>query len=84
MCIGNNISSGNTHQYFLGGGMCSCGRERGRQTCRLGNRPTCQLCNKYGHYAIECWHNFDEYFEDVPPKLQGQASFIKQHKLHSR
>ncbi|KAI5386789.1 hypothetical protein KIW84_073072 [Lathyrus oleraceus] len=27
-----------------------------------GNQPTCQLCGKYGHVRIDCWHHFDDHF----------------------
>ncbi|MCH79675.1 retrovirus-related Pol polyprotein from transposon TNT 1-94, partial [Trifolium medium] len=27
-----------------------------------GTRPTCQLCNKYGHHVMDCWYRFDENF----------------------
>lgn len=34
-------------------------RGRGRGCGHGGNRPTCQLCNKYGHDAYNFWHRFD-------------------------
>lgn len=36
------------------------GRICGRGHLSLGNRPTCQLCGKYSHVVVECWHRFDE------------------------
>jgi hypothetical protein len=28
-----------------------------------GTRPTCQICNKYGHSAYKCWKRFDHAFQ---------------------
>ncbi|MCI64641.1 gag-pol polyprotein, partial [Trifolium medium] len=28
-------------------------------------RPTCQLCNKYGHHVRDCWYRYDENFVPV-------------------
>ncbi|KAI5417864.1 hypothetical protein KIW84_042476 [Lathyrus oleraceus] len=36
------------------------GRCRGRDS--PGNRPTSQLCEKYGNVIVDCWHRFDENF----------------------
>jgi histone deacetylase 1/2 len=45
------------------------GRGRGRnQAGSTGNRPTCQLCNKYGHHVFDCWHRFDENFVPAQPQ----------------
>lgn len=38
-------------------------RGRGRFTTKRNNsKPTCQLCNKYGHLANACYHRFDKNF----------------------
>lgn len=26
------------------------------------NRPTCQVCNKAGHIALNCWYRYDEFY----------------------
>ncbi|KAI5425102.1 hypothetical protein KIW84_031052 [Lathyrus oleraceus] len=52
----------NGHQYYCGRGRNTRGRVCGRKTYTTSNMPTCQLCNKYGHYVLECWHRFDESF----------------------
>lgn len=38
------------------------GRGCGRGHSSFGNKPTCQLCGKYGHVVVDCWHRFDEHF----------------------
>uniref|UniRef100_A0A2N9GIZ9 Reverse transcriptase Ty1/copia-type domain-containing protein n=1 Tax=Fagus sylvatica TaxID=28930 RepID=A0A2N9GIZ9_FAGSY len=35
------------------------GRNRGRGTSTNGSRPTCQVCGKFGHMALTCYHRFD-------------------------
>ena len=44
------------------------GLTKARSAYTQGNRPTCQLCGKYGHAVIDCWHKYDENFELVAPK----------------
>nr|KYP36809.1 hypothetical protein KK1_042047 [Cajanus cajan] len=62
------------------GGRYRGGRYRGRGRNRGGGqRPTCQLCYKYGHDAFHCWNRFDEAFiqPSQPPNLsqrQGHGS----------
>ena len=34
-----------------------CSRSRGSST--NGSRPTCQVCGKFGHMALTCYHRFD-------------------------
>ena len=37
------------------------GRGRGgTNQQRIDNRPVCQVCQKRGHVASDCWHRFDE------------------------
>ena len=45
-------------QYF-GLGRGSCGRGNGL-------RPTCQVCGRQGHIAINCYHRFDRAFQSPP------------------
>jgi hypothetical protein len=35
------------------------GRGRGRGSFTNGSRPTCQVCGKFGHMALNCYHRFD-------------------------
>uniref|UniRef100_A0A2N9HRV5 Reverse transcriptase Ty1/copia-type domain-containing protein n=1 Tax=Fagus sylvatica TaxID=28930 RepID=A0A2N9HRV5_FAGSY len=35
------------------------GRGRGRGFSTNGSRPTCQVCGKFGHLALTCYHRFD-------------------------
>lgn len=46
-----------------------CNSNRGRGNCGRGrgDRPTCQLCHKYGHDAFHCWNRFDANFVQPPP-----------------
>ncbi|KAA8519345.1 hypothetical protein F0562_013601 [Nyssa sinensis] len=32
-------------------------------------QPTCQVCNKNGHTAIQCYHRFDQAFQGPPPTM---------------
>uniref|UniRef100_A0A2N9G3J2 CCHC-type domain-containing protein n=1 Tax=Fagus sylvatica TaxID=28930 RepID=A0A2N9G3J2_FAGSY len=47
---GRNSSSGQRNNR---------GRGRGRGSFTNGSRPTCQVCGKYGHMALNCYHRFD-------------------------
>jgi hypothetical protein len=40
------------------------------------NRPTCQICGKLGHYAIDCYHrmNFAYQGKNPPTKLAAMAN----------
>lgn len=60
----------NGHHFYRGRGRNTCGRGHDRQTYTTGNRPTCQICNKSGHFVLECWHGFDESFEPGHHKPQ--------------
>ena len=35
------------------------GRSRSRGSSTNGSRPTCQVCGKFGHMALTCYHRFD-------------------------
>lgn len=59
---------------FCGRGRNTHGGGQGRKTYSTGNRLTCQLCNKYGHSVIECWHMYDENFEPTHYNTQSQGS----------
>lgn len=66
------IHSGGSGYHPRGKGKPGRGREKSRFNRSTGNLPTCQLCNKYGHSVMECWHRFNENFEPLAPKLQTQ------------
>ncbi|KAF5471292.1 hypothetical protein F2P56_011735 [Juglans regia] len=40
-------------------------------TAANGGPPQCQICNKFGHHALKCWHRFDKAFQDndIPEAL---------------
>jgi len=59
-----------------------CGRARGI-TSSTGNRPTCQLCGKYGHTVIDCWHRFDETFVASNYNAQGHGTPPSQGSSHN-
>lgn len=59
---------------FLGRGRSTRGKGYGRQTHTTQNRPTYQLCNKYGNFVLECQHMFDENFESAHHKAQYHGS----------
>lgn len=33
----------------------------------------CQVCSKFGHYALNCWHQFNKNFQ--PSSFNGNNSF---------
>uniref|UniRef100_A0A2N9E542 Retrotransposon Copia-like N-terminal domain-containing protein n=1 Tax=Fagus sylvatica TaxID=28930 RepID=A0A2N9E542_FAGSY len=49
------------------------GRGRGRQTHSYpSNRPVCQVCQKPGHAALQCYHRFDNtYTSESTPQMQA-------------
>lgn len=61
-------NSGGLGYYLCGRGKPYRGRGRSRSNFTTRNRSTCQLCNKNRHANMDCWHEFDEHFEPIPPK----------------
>uniref|UniRef100_A0A2N9I0S6 Reverse transcriptase Ty1/copia-type domain-containing protein n=2 Tax=Fagus sylvatica TaxID=28930 RepID=A0A2N9I0S6_FAGSY len=49
------------------------GRGHGRQTYSYpSNRPVCQMCQKPGHAALQCYHHFDNsYTFESTPQMQA-------------
>ena len=49
------------------------GRGRGRQNFSYSsNRPVCQVCQKPGHVALQCYHRFDNtYTYESTPQMQA-------------
>lgn len=64
-------SSFNSYNSSRGGGRFrgSSSRGRGRNSNRGGrsssNKPQCQVCDKYAHIALNCWHRFNEKYQDT-------------------
>lgn len=57
-----------------------CGRgSRGRG--RGGNRPTCQLCRRYGHEAYNSWYRFDQTLPALAPQFVGNNPFPAQNQF---
>lgn len=56
-----------------GGGKKGCGRgQGGRSHWQNSGRPQCQVCNKYGHTAWQCYHKFDQAFPNCTRTLVQQ------------
>uniref|UniRef100_A0A2N9I3B6 Uncharacterized protein n=1 Tax=Fagus sylvatica TaxID=28930 RepID=A0A2N9I3B6_FAGSY len=53
----NTFHTGRTSSSF--GQRTNRGRGRGRGSSNNGSRPTCQVCGKFGHMALTCYHRFD-------------------------
>lgn len=64
MANANHQTSGIHDQHInsRGRGRMSHGRGCGRGRTMPGTRPTYQLCGKYGHVVMDCWHRFDGSF----------------------
>ncbi|KAF8398674.1 hypothetical protein HHK36_014529 [Tetracentron sinense] len=66
--------------YFRGRGR---GRNHGgranpsnNHSTKPSNAPSCQICNRVGHSALDCFHRLDLSFQgrQSPPKLQAMAA----------
>lgn len=60
----------------------SHGRGLGRGHTVPGTRPTCQLCGKYGHVIVDCWHRFDETYTFTPAQtndIESTTASIDKH-----
>ncbi|KAF8394586.1 hypothetical protein HHK36_020800 [Tetracentron sinense] len=66
--------------YFRGRGR---GRNHGgranpsnNHSTKPSNAPSCQICNRVGHSALDCFHRLDLSFQgrQPPPKLQAMAA----------
>lgn len=49
------------------------GAHQGRGFSSDNQRPTCQICGKYGHPAYKCYKRFDETFAVQDPSPQANA-----------
>ena len=62
----SNRSSTNNNQRI------NRGRGRGGRGNSSSHRPTCQVCNKPGHAALQCYHRFDNsYTSESHPNMQA-------------
>jgi len=76
--VSPHLAFGTFNNSSRGRGKGSRGRGRGNYSTRgrgfqqqflslssqsSGERPTCQICGKRGHPAIQCWHRFDESYQ---------------------
>lgn len=67
---------GNFHSMNTRGG--SRGRGRGRTHYGKGgnNRPTCQICGKYGHSASTCYWRFNEEFSGGKQNINQASAYM--------
>ncbi|KAI5401088.1 hypothetical protein KIW84_065792 [Lathyrus oleraceus] len=66
--------------FYRGRGRSIRGRSRGRGRNTTTSRPTCQLCGKYEHSVITCWHGFGE--NCMPPStISASSNTIKSSNL---
>ena len=52
-------TSQNGRASFSSSQRTNCGHPRGRGSSQNNSRPTCQVCGKFGHMALNCYHRFD-------------------------
>jgi hypothetical protein len=67
--FGRGFSSGTSRPFR--------GRGRGHSSGRgsSSNRPLCQVCNRYGHVALDCYNRFNEaYTREQPSQTQAYLS----------
>uniref|UniRef100_A0A2N9J542 Reverse transcriptase Ty1/copia-type domain-containing protein n=1 Tax=Fagus sylvatica TaxID=28930 RepID=A0A2N9J542_FAGSY len=64
---GRGNHSHNFSHSGRGNGGRSCGRGRGRGVLgpapTITSRPTCQVCHKVGHNALDCYHRYDHAYQ---------------------
>lgn len=68
-----NARGGYSHARGRGNNNKGRGRRKARKKSTFGNRPTCQLCLKYGHSVIDPSHRYDESFKPTQPKTQTNS-----------
>lgn len=73
-----NNNGGNYRGFHRGRGRFSrVGGRQSYQSYQYSNKPQCQLCDKYGHTALTCWHRFDTKYQDSGNSIhnhqQGKA-----------
>ena len=55
------------------------GHPASRSSGLSDQRPTCQICGKYGHPAYKCYRRFDEHFAINSPSPQANFLTTSQH-----
>ena len=78
------------HQYilrlFIGFVLSWCGLEPWLWVPKLdnGNMPQCQLCCKYGHIVLSCYHQFDVNFQrgHLPPTTYNNSGSSSHNNNH--
>ncbi|KAL5805799.1 hypothetical protein ACOSQ4_028532 [Xanthoceras sorbifolium] len=61
-------------------------RGRGRWN-NNGNRPTCQICSRISHTAIQCYNRYERNAPQGPTPSQNQSGFNGPHgamQVHSQ
>jgi len=61
---------------YRGRGNRGRGRSNGGRSG--GQKPTCQLCLKYGHDAFQCWYRFDETLPPLTPMVPSNVIPLNQ------
>lgn len=78
---GSNKTYSQYDQNYNRGGRSDRGRggrgNRGNIGRGRGQKPTCQLCFKYGHDAYNYWNRFDPNFVQPPPP-SDEGQFVQQ------
>ncbi|KAF5451549.1 hypothetical protein F2P56_026649 [Juglans regia] len=70
-----SFSRGGRNQFRGGKNNGRNGRNRGgrsfnsyQNSSQPSFKPTCQVCNKVGHVALQCLHRFDQAYQHGPPR----------------
>lgn len=58
------------HQHVEGYGYRGRGRGRGGHS-----QLQCQVCNRFGHTAIQCYHHFNQYYNPTTPPQPTQLRY---------
>ncbi|KAJ3701404.1 hypothetical protein LUZ61_005109 [Rhynchospora tenuis] len=66
------VNSGRGRSNYQRGRGTQRGRGRGRQQNSSQQDVVCQICDKWGHGALECYHRFDIRYTGATPSSQSQ------------
>lgn len=53
-------------------------------TTRTNDRPTCQICDKRGHIALDCYHRFDFSYQGRLPPADLAAMAAESHSSYDQ
>jgi histone deacetylase 1/2 len=53
-------------------------------TTRTNDRPTCQICDKRGHIALDCYHHFDFSYQGRLPPADLAAIAAESHSSYDQ